>query len=104
MAKVQINFEKLTPLGDFFGHGAISYIPPIQHPRYFSSSCAYIKKRITIVFRAKANLSAPHHLTCFLNIETWKHSPIVLIPFFHAGKDILYVPTKTQIVHLAAFI
>lgn len=64
----------------------------------------FFKKRITIAFRAKANLSAPHHLTCFLDIETWKHSPIVLIPFFHAGKDILYVPTKTQIVHLAAFI
>lgn len=64
----------------------------------------FLKKRITIAFRAKANLSAPHHLTCFLDIETWKHSSIVLIPFFHAGKDILYVPTKTQIVHLAAFI
>ena len=61
-------------------------------------------KRITIVFRAKGSLSAPHHLTCFLNIEIWKHSPIVLIPFFHAGKDILNVPTKIQIVHLAAFI
>lgn len=64
----------------------------------------FFKKRITIAFRAKGNLSAPHHLACFLNIETWKHSPIVLIPFFHAGKDILYVPTKIQIVHLAAFI
>ena len=64
----------------------------------------FFKKRITIVFRAKANLSAPHHLTCFLDIETWKHSPIVLIPFFHAGKDILYAPTKIQIVHLVAFI
>ena len=62
------------------------------------------KKRITIVFRAKGNLSAPHHLTRFLNIETWKHSPTVLIPIFHAGKNILYVPSKTQIVHLATFI
>ena len=44
MAKVQINFEKLTPFGEFFRSGAISYIPPIQHPRYFSSSYAYIKK------------------------------------------------------------
>ena len=81
-------------------------ISPIQRPRYFSSSYAYMffKKRITIAFRAKGNLSAPHHLTCALDIETWKHSPIVLIPFFHTGKDILYVPTKFQIVHLAAFI
>lgn len=60
------------------------------------------KKRITIVFRAKGNLSAPHHLTRFLNIETWKHSPTVLIPIFHAGKDILYVPTIIQFVHVAA--
>ena len=73
-------------------------------PAIFQAVTHILKKRITIVFRAKTNLSAPHHLTCFLNIETWKHSPIVLIPFFHAGKDILYVPTKTQIVHLAAFI
>ena len=55
-------------------------------------------------FGAKENLNAPLHLTCFLNIETWKHSPTVLIPIFHAGKDILYVPTIIQIVHLAAFV
>lgn len=53
------------------------------------------KKRITIVFRVKGNLSAPHHLTCFLNIETWKHSPIVLIPIFLA--DPPYVPTKLKL-------
>ena len=45
----------------------------------------------------KGNLSAPHDLTYFLNIETWKYSPIVLIPIFHAGKDILYVPTKLKL-------
>ena len=73
-------------------------------PAIFQAVTHILKKRITIVFRAKTNLSAPHHLTCFLDIETWKHSSIVLIPIFHAGKDILYVPTKTQIVHLAAFI
>lgn len=81
------------------------------------------KKKNYYRFRAKENLSALLHLTCFVNIETWKHSPIVLIHIFHAGKNILYVPyitnttsplffsknilyvpTKTQIVHLATFI
>ena len=79
-------------------------ISPIQRPRYFSRSYAYMFKKNTIVFRTKGNLSAPHHLTCSLDIETWKHSPIALIPILHAGKDILYAPTKIQIVHLAAFI
>ena len=73
-------------------------------PAIFHAVTHILKKRITIAFRVKGNLSAPHHLTCFVNIETWKHSPIALIPFFHAGKDILYVATKIQIVHLAAFI
>ena len=88
------NPRNLLLLENFFGHGAISYISPIQRPRYFSSSYAYIKKRITIVFREKGNLSAPHRLTCFLNIETWKHSPIVLIPIFLAPP---YVPTKLKL-------
>lgn len=80
------------------------YITNTASPLFFKKLRIYVLKKITIVFRAKGNLSAPHHLTCSLDIETWKHSPIVLIPFFHAGKDILYVPTKIQIVHLAAFI
>ena len=74
-------------------------------PLFFKQLRIYVlKKRITIVFRARGSLSAPLHLTCFVNIETWKHRPINLISIFHAGKDILYVPTKFQIVHLAAFI
>ena len=81
------------------------YITNTASPLFFKQLRIYIlKKSITIVFRAKGSLSVPHRLTCFLNIETWKHSPTVLIPFFHAGKDILYVPSKIQIVHLAAFI
>ena len=64
----------------------------------------FLKKELLSFLGRRGNLSAPHHLTCFHNIEIWKHSSIVLILIFHAGKDILYVPTKTQIVHLAAFI
>ena len=74
-------------------------------PLFFKQLRIYVlKKRITIVFRARGSLSAPHHLTCFLNIDTWKLYSIVLIPIFHAGKDILYAPTNIQIVHLVAFI
>jgi len=80
------------------------YITNTASPAIFQAVTHICFFKNAIVFRAKGNLSAPHHLTCFLDIETWKHSPIVLIPFFHAGKDILYVPTKIQIVHLAAFI
>ena len=82
------------------------YIINTASPLFFKQLRIYVffKKRITIVFRAKGNLSAPHHLTCFLNIDTWMHYSIVLIPIFHAGKDILYVPTKIQIVHLVVFI
>lgn len=89
--QVVVSLHKLTPIQSYllyFFLLTIFCISPIQRPRYFSSSYAYIKKRITIVFRAKANLSAPHHLTCFLNIETWKHSPIVLIPIFLADSPL----------------
>lgn len=63
-------------------------------PAIFQAVTHILKKWITIVFREKGNLSAPQHLTCFLNIETWKHSPIVLIPIFLAPP---YVPTKLKL-------
>lgn len=96
--QVVVSLHKLTPIQSYLLYLfllTIFCISPIQRPRYFSSSYAHIKKRITIVFRANGNLSAPHHLTCFLNIETWKHSPIVLIPIFLA--DPPYVPTKLKL-------
>ena len=64
-------------------------------PAIFQAVTHICFKKNTIVFRTKGNLSAPHHLTCFLNIETWKHSPIVLIPIFLA--DPPYVPTKLKL-------
>ena len=66
-------------------------------PAIFHAVTHILKKRITIVFRVKGNLSAPHHLACFLDIETWKHSPIVLIPIFLADSPLCTY--QAQIIH-----
>ena len=52
------------------------------------------KSYFIIVSRVKDCLSALLHLIEFLYIVTWKHSSVVLIPIFHAGKDVLNVPSK----------
>ena len=39
---------------------------------------------------------------CF--VITWEHGEVVLIPIFHAGKDVFNIPSKVQFVHFAAFI
>ena len=56
---------------------------------------SFLEKNIfCIVLRVKDCLSTLLHLICFLNIVTWKHRLIVLIPIFYAGKDIFNVSSK----------
>ena len=72
-------------------------ISPLQRPHYFTSSYTYLfskKSYFIIVFRVKDCLSALLHLIGFLYIVTWKHRLIVLIPIFHAGKDVFNIPSK----------
>ena len=72
-------------------------ISPIQRPHYIPSSYTYQffeKSYFIIVFRVKDCLSALLHLIGFLYIVTWKHRLIVLIPIFHAGKDVFNIPSK----------
>ena len=45
-------------------------------------------RSFALSFRVKDCLSALLHLIGFLNIVTWKHRLKVLIPIFHAGKDV----------------
>lgn len=52
------------------------------------------KSYFIIVFRVKDCLNALLHLIGFLYIVTWKHRLIVLIPIFHAGKDVFNIPSK----------
>ena len=82
-------------------------ISPLQRPHYFTSSYTYKffeKSDYCIVFRVKDCLSALLHLFVYLLIVTWEHRAVVLIPIFHAGKDVLNILSKVQIIHFATFI
>ena len=78
-------------------HELVDRISPIQRPHYITSSYTYQffeKKYLLYRFKGEGLLSTLLHLICFLNIVTWKHRLIVLIPIFHAGKDIFNVSSK----------
>lgn len=55
---------------------------------------SFLKKISFVSFKGEGLLSTLLHLICFFNIVTWKHRLIVLIPIFHAGKDVFNVPSK----------
>lgn len=81
----------------FLPCGRVLSILPLQRPHYFTSSYTqkfFEKSDYCIVFRVKDCLSALLHLFVFLLIVTWKHRAVVLIPIFHAGKDVLNILSK----------
>ena len=73
-----------------------SYITITASPLFYKQLhvSVFEKSYFIIVSRVKDCLSALLHLIEFLYIVTWKHSSVVLIPIFHAGKDVLNVPSK----------
>ena len=62
----------------------IIVLQKISCTRQFESQLSL--RSFALSFRVKDCQSAPLHLFGFLNIVTWKHRLIVLIPIFHAAK------------------
>ena len=70
----------------------IIVLQKISCTRQFESQLSL--RSFALSFRVKDCLSTPLHLIGFLNIVTWKHRLIVLIPIFHAGKNVFNVSSK----------